>query len=382
MKILHLVKDDKFIDSSIKIWSMLDKDVTHSYLAISFEKELKYIKSNAVKVIGISVLNYKKIEEILCEFDIIFVHSLDLMHQWLIHRHKSHKYAWVGMGFDYYDILKPGALYTKKTKGMLNRVEKSKEGFLHKLNSASFKKLIFIIYNKLSRTKVIKTEVIKNICYFAPVLESEFYGVKLRHNNLKFFKWNYGVTAFTLRDENVLEKGADCILIGNSSDPSNNHIDILDMLKGKLKERELIIPASYGNDDYRTALKTFTSGYDLKINILHGFIPLDDYTKILRGCGYVIMNHKRQQAGGNIAMQLFMGAKVFLNPENSFYDYFKSLGTFIFTIDDIKNDIEVLSRPLTEEQMKFNRSIIIKDRGINRMKSLYLNSLEAFEREL
>ncbi|MGP4883030.1 hypothetical protein ACTXQV_67810, partial [Klebsiella pneumoniae] len=56
------------------------------------------------------------------------------------------------------------------------------------------------------------------------------------------------------------------------------------------------------------------------------YMPIQQYVGILINCGFVIMNHVRQQALGNILIMLYLGAKVFLREENPVYTFLKNHG--------------------------------------------------------
>ena len=102
------------------------------------------------------------------------------------------------------------------------------------------------------------------------------------------------------------------------------------------------------------------------------FIPLSEYTKTISSCSVVIMNHLRQEAGGNIIMMLFLGAKIFLNKENPLYQYLVKNGVIIFSMDELNN--ESICNDLTHDQVDINRNvlrnIISKDVSINKTKNM------------
>lgn len=88
------------------------------------------------------------------------------------------------------------------------------------------------------------------------------------------------------------------------------------------------------------------------------FMPVQDYVAIIKKCGYVIMNHVRQQAVGNIVIMLYLGARVFVRQENPVYDFFKSSGVVISTVQELEEHPELLNLPLTAEERASNRAIV------------------------
>ena len=90
------------------------------------------------------------------------------------------------------------------------------------------------------------------------------------------------------------------------------------------------------------------------------FMPLSDCTKLMQTCNVVIMNYYRQQAVGNIISAVYLGAKVFLNKENSAYLYLKGLGCHIYEItEDLNSHNDLLG--LTNIEINHNRYLLQND---------------------
>ncbi|QIZ66040.1 TDP-N-acetylfucosamine:lipid II N-acetylfucosaminyltransferase [Geobacillus subterraneus] len=130
------------------------------------------------------------------------------------------------------------------------------------------------------------------------------------------------------------------IQIGNSADPSNNHIQILDLLK-KFKDENINIyaPLSYGNHDY--AKEVVHYGKELfgnKFKPLLEFLNPEEYSKYLASIDIAIFNHERQQALGNIYALLYLGKKIYIRSDISTWDYLKEqLNLNLFDIKEINN---------------------------------------------
>lgn len=124
------------------------------------------------------------------------------------------------------------------------------------------------------------------------------------------------------------------ILVGNSADPSNNHIEVFNKLF-PLRDRNtnIFVPLSYGNQEY--AKHVITVGRAMFGNNffpLTEFLNADQYADFLANIDFAIFNHKRQQAMGNTITLLGMKAPVFLRKSTSTW---KSLIALGFTIYDI-----------------------------------------------
>lgn len=103
--------------------------------------------------------------------------------------------------------------------------------------------------------------------------------------------------------------------LGNSALPTNNHVDAMCFLSGSHQGfGRVIVPLTYGNGAYRDVV--LASGRDrlgTRFCPLVDFMPPDEYAVPLRSCGHVVMNHRRQQAVGNILESLWRGAHVYMN---------------------------------------------------------------------
>jgi dTDP-N-acetylfucosamine:lipid II N-acetylfucosaminyltransferase len=128
------------------------------------------------------------------------------------------------------------------------------------------------------------------------------------------------------------------IQIGNSADPSNNHLEVLDLLK-KYKDGKIniFIPLSYGNREYALEVVEYGKGiFGDKFKPLLNFLEPEEYSQYLASIDIAIFNHERQQALGNIFALLYLGKKVYIRNDVSTWDYLKNqLGL------DLSNYLEI-----------------------------------------
>lgn len=130
------------------------------------------------------------------------------------------------------------------------------------------------------------------------------------------------------------------ILLGNSSDPSNEHIAILEALK-KFKDFniKIICPLSYGGEnEYAKSIEEYGRNiFGDKFVALKDFIPPEEYAKIIKGVDIAIFQHQRQQGLGTILSLLYIGAKVFIREEITSFETLSKMGLKLFPIDKIDN---------------------------------------------
>lgn len=356
MRILHLANDEKFIDQAINSFERAAPGKNDLY--VCSKKPLKFIKSPANIVSGKSVLT-GSISSELSEYNVVIIHSLNPVWFKVISMlSKDTTLVWLGWGYDYYDLI-----YSSKYEMTLPltrdfiKDNSGQYGFIKKIKSV-MKKVLF--------NPVEKLDIIERINYFSPVLSSEYDIIKNKCSLRNFPEniiWNYG----NLEDD--LIKGFECsqvngdsVLVGNSAYAENNHIDAFDLLsKIKINNRKIIAPLSYGDDRYRDFVlakgkEIFSDGFEP----LTDFMPISTYVKILESCGFVVMNHIRQQAVGNIVIMLYLGAKVFLREECPTYAFFLEQGAVIFSVQDLEKKPDLLKENLDYKSMAINRKVVEK----------------------
>ena len=112
---------------------------------------------------------------------------------------------------------------------------------------------------------------------------------------------------------------------------------------------------------YKKLLLASIHCFDLNLNALDKFINKEAYFRVLSNCKIVIMNHIRQQAGGNIIVMLFMSAKVFLNKSSPFYEFYRSKGAIIYTVEELKQSLSLLKGYLSEREVAVNRKVVLDE---------------------
>ncbi|MBP0048093.1 TDP-N-acetylfucosamine:lipid II N-acetylfucosaminyltransferase [Marinobacterium sp. AK62] len=118
------------------------------------------------------------------------------------------------------------------------------------------------------------------------------------------------------------------ILVGNSADPSNNHIESLEkLLPYKEDEIKIFVPLSYGNHEYaKKVIETGKAWFGENFVPITSFMEFDEYLKFLKTIDIAIFNHNRQQAMGNTITLLGMGRTVYLRSDVSQWFFFEDKG--------------------------------------------------------
>jgi hypothetical protein len=353
-KAIHIVIDDKFIDSAIDIFSRM-LFFEHRYLWLRQYDKFKWIKQiNKIEIIE----DTKELIEILnIDADIIFIHSLYFHPRHLLHINANIKTVWIFWGYDAYS-----------NKGFFNE---------HKLLRVHFYKSYTQKYIKEYRKKRLienfKSFIhniffnhyywlfVKRVDYIANELSFEYELLK-KNNNLSakyiYFQYLFQETQYVITGDNIL--------LGNSADISNNHLDVIQLLKNiDLRNRKIFLPLSYPSySDKAIYIKRIQESLELVQNIsseiMEDYMPLEKYHEKISSCAYAIFGHIRQQALGNIIQLLFNGCKIFLYKESIVYRALVEKGFILFTIDnDLNHDL--LNTPLTEDEKQRNKALYFKN---------------------
>lgn len=139
------------------------------------------------------------------------------------------------------------------------------------------------------------------------------------------------------------------ILVGNSADPTNNHLEVFEKLAAFKSENIMIYcPLSYGGVDGGYAKQTAEKGTAMfgdRFVALTNFMPFTKYLEFLGQIDIAIFAHKRQQGMGNTITLLGLGKKVYMRSDITPWPLFSSLGLVVFDVEKI--DISSLSQNMT-----------------------------------
>ena len=297
------------------------------------------------------------------KYDFIMLHSLNTFNQRLLaNANPNLTFVWIGYGYDYYDLIYEdrNRLYQEQTKAIVGELDSNRNSLL----TISKQRILRPIGRKIFYNYFDKKAIVEKINFFAPVLENEYKMVASKFGSSfpEYVAWNYGSSADLFNDERKshCNPNGNNILVGNSATPTNNHIEVFDLLRTQnLGNRKIICPLSYGNSDYASIIKDRGRSYFGENFLgLDTFMPYEEYTELIGTCSNVIMNHHRQQAAGNITPMLFLGANIFLNEMNPHYSFLKEKGAVIFTMSDLSDSPDLLNSQLSEAEIEQNQQIV------------------------
>lgn len=188
----------------------------------------------------------------------------------------------------------------------------------------------------------IRRPVIKNIAHLVTyvrgdaALAQKWYGAIGKYEECIVYPSNlysdYDIASVEENDTNIQ--------VGNSADPSNEHIEIFDMLyKFRDKNIKIYVPLSYGDkSNIKTVIKYGQEMFGDKFIPLTDFMPFESYLKFLSNMDIAVFNHKRQQGMGNAITLLGLGKKIYMRKHVSSWDVFGDLNIKVFDVTTLSID--------------------------------------------
>lgn len=355
MRVVHLARDEKFIPLMQSLFDAAAPLANRYVIACRRRRKQRFVQA-ADNVVYRPEWQFRTplIAADVRDADCIVAHSMTTIFAKAIrHARPQARVVWLGWGYDYYPLLEAqlGDPLLPATRALTTslRGDDTARSWWTRLfsrngddESASGKRMALSdVAARISAYAVLPPEV-PLLRRALPQLHGEPHEVPL----------------FTAED--VFQKGPPAmegpdVLLGNSATASNNHLEALDWLRSRASKGKLIVPLSYGDAVYGRSIAALgRERFGERLDALTGWMALPDYNERIRHCGFVVMNHRRQQAVGNVASALYKGATVYLRRENPLFDFLAGLGICLRGIDDSAGALEALS----SEDRSRNREII------------------------
>lgn len=128
------------------------------------------------------------------------------------------------------------------------------------------------------------------------------------------------------------------VLLGNSSDPTGNHIEALRYLRKSLHApAEIYCILSYGDQKCREwVIKAGHKYFGERFHPILDYMTRDDYISFVNEMDFAVMYHNRSQAAGIIMTSLTMGKPVFMKPDNALFLTLKRIGVqSVYDVNDL-----------------------------------------------
>ena len=324
--ILHCMHADKFIDPFIAFIDKHFDSSRHLFLIRQFDKFPTRPRSNAIllKKNGISPKRILVYFKNLNRAEKVILHGLFhreifivlLLQPWLLK-----KCYWIMWGGDLY------------------RFPHKNRRFLSK---------------QFERVRAI---VIKRIGHLVTYIKGDYdlarswYGAKGQYHECLMYPSNLYKERPIRPKKNTARIN---ILVGNSADPANNHLDAFERLLPFRNDKVFFYcPLSYGNRANANSIKTAGSELfgDRFIPLLD-FMPLEEYADLLDQIDIAVFAHQRQQGMGITILLLGLGKKVFMSSDVTPWRLFMKLGVKVFDVNELD------MTPINEKEATRNREIV------------------------
>lgn len=356
--ILHLISSSVFVNYIISQFEKVNKDNNRYYFVgsttidknkLPYDAKINFILKNSPE--------YFSLIDNLDKYNGLILHSLHpSFYKFVLNAPKSLKITWIFFGAEIYSTFKEF-----KSKILLPKTIQFTRG-----TKDYYIELFKPFYRKLIGRKTNESYIkacLKRIDFFALSQKSTHqFIINNKLSNAEFVDFSYYSIDETVGTELFNKKVAgDNILVGNSASLSNNHLDIFEVLKNAgISDKNIFVPLSYGKP--YLVKKVINEGeriFGLQFKPIVDFMPKKDYNTLILDCGYIIMNHLRPQARGNIITGLWLGAKVFLNEGTILFDEFREKGIIISPISEIKENPEMAFKKLSNSDIENNRKILL-----------------------
>lgn len=354
--ILHLLFDDKFSDYVIKQFAA--KEMQSDFVLVSHTRETKHFKSiDAVKLVNPN--ESSELEQLLADIgkysSVIFHGLFHSWQEWLLNHWPEHvKIAWVCWGGEIYGQPDIRTTFLKPLSKCVD--------WIHRIR-----------HENIQNDNVFPKEVIKKVNYCLTGVDAEYdYVRKYLGTNIIYLPYNY----YSIDETLGSLRGARCtgqnIFLGNSATIENNHLETFLRLKRVgIGNKKIIVPLSYGSPWVRNmCLKVGRKLLGSNFQPLLDFMPREEYNATMLDCAVMIQPHIREQAHGNIVTGLWLGMRVYLSEAGIDFKRFKSIGIHIFSIEkDLCKDNSHAFKPLSEEEIMYNRQLIMQHYGAESIKN-------------
>ena len=366
--ILHLVFDGILFDGVYQRFEEMEKyENRYLYGALNNEYNIKYIK-NTEKLIRVNSLeNWGGIVE-NPEVDIIYLHGLwyDYLKA-LDFIRKDVVVMWWCYGMEIYENcfgwppLLPLRIYKPNTYKFVQSTWKGRSLLMNSF-SYRYPNLFSSIkkgYNFMLGRKDDKLRrMLSRIDFAFTPLETELIELKKRHPYIKAkpFRLQFISQSHVVKESMEVHKYTGNVLLEHSANISNNHLDIIAVIKEKklnFQDRDIFIPLSYGDERLAESVKKESYFNGAQVHCLTDILPVNDYNEMLSSCTHALFGMIRQSGLGNIYKCFKKGIKVFFFKDSILYKQFKAEGYYVFTIENDLSD-DAIREPLSPDQALHN----------------------------
>jgi hypothetical protein len=218
--------------------------------------------------------------------------------------------------------------------------------------------------------EIIRRKVIRNVGQITTYVKGDYdlakswYGTSAKLTHSILYPSNIFASAGNTVDESHLRNKPLTVVVGNSADPQNNHLEILNLIKKFNKDfLKIYLPLSYGNKIYaHKVISKYidTFGVDA-VQPLDSYLPLEEYLSLITSADIAIYAHNRQQGMGNTIQMLGAGKTVYMKSDVSHWQYLTGIGLEIKDVNCIGRGLITITKKESLKNMELIKKIHSKD---------------------
>lgn len=331
----HIIPQDKFFESYIEDIYRIHQEDNNVIWVRGDEGDSRFFHTDhPVEYLGNQFVSFREHIRKIRPEDKLFVSWYDTMIGNAILKAELTAPIYVYlMGADFYS--QPEGWHEKWLLDPLTRRVFDKDGLFPVWKPWKWKKWIES-KRKLQVRYSSKHETVKRIDYLVlpehatgevDLVKKLYPGCRAEHR-IGTFDQNVDLSkSFPMRP--VPEKGEPMkFLLGNSADPSGNHLDAIRFLKKKVKAPfDLYCLLSYGDRAVSNRIcKYGNQELGERFHPVKEYMDREKYVGFLNDMDMILMFHNRQQAAGAIMTSLSLGKPVFMKSQSPLYQQIASMG--------------------------------------------------------
>lgn len=341
-KVLHIHTDPKFLTYNS---AFEDSSFSNTIMYISGMNQDIHKLYPDYDIIEIENSNkgLKEAIRIANSADLIVVYMMDICKSYICNRvNPSIPIIWRFFGAELYGMLS-SFVFSELTKQLLG---KQKYPFIERVNNAVSNILTYgVNYRSEFKRSTVRANAI------AMLYRQEYDFLSKYFLLPTFLQLSYN----SKRHVHSLTDKTSTIIIGNSRNRYNNHLDILRLIRGgKYSNYSFELPFNYGEESIYSNTVFQEAELILNCHIIKDYMARSEYSLMFSNSAAFVFNAHRQMAMGNIFIALENNTKVYLNKKNSAYQWLLDEGFKVFSIEELADDLDTGNIYLTKEESNKN----------------------------
>lgn len=348
-RIIHIYSDPKFVTEVRKFESEYFDNVL---IFLGNREEIpKSLQAKNITFYSKKRDVIPKILKISTGADLVVINGLDYFNERIVlNLPERVKIAWRFYGSELYSRM-PDAVFSGLTQDALN------VNVIRRFVITSVKRNLIKVLPSLSSFN----RAIRRIDYFLGAFREEYdllrsVGFDLPPFIMLPFKFQYFTKGLVFPKKPL-------IILGNSRSPFNNHLNILEEMKGipLPPDLRIILFFNYCKESNYTRVVRKEAEKWPQIELVERFLQKSEFRKVYQQSAALVINGYRQMALGNIFTAICSGTKIYLSERNITYKWMKSLQFEISTIEmDLSHDLGKSNFYSTEEHAEHNLRKLIE----------------------